>query len=85
MHAQAIKPNQTKIALDNREKYLAPYGALPVTGFVRLADLRSIVSFSDSTLWRQVRSGTFPKPIKLSEKVTAWRAEDIRNWIDQQG
>lgn len=63
----------------------ANYGALPATGFVRLSDLRPIIPFSDSTLWRRVRAGTFPAPVKLSERVTAWRAEAIKGWLDEQG
>lgn len=61
------------------------YGALPQTGFIRAADLRPILSFSTSALWRRVRAGTFPQPVKLSERVTAWRAEDVRAWLDAQG
>lgn len=64
---------------------LAPFGALPATGFVRLADLRQIIPLSDSTIWRRVRQGTFPAPVKLSERVTAWKAEAIRQWLDEQG
>jgi predicted DNA-binding transcriptional regulator AlpA len=26
---------------------------------------------------------TFPAPIKLSERVTAWRLEEIHAWIDE--
>ena len=36
------------------------------------------------TLWRRVKAGTFPKPVKLSERVTAWRVEDVRQWLDAQ-
>lgn len=61
------------------------YGLLPANGFVRLADLRAVLPFSDSTLWRMVAKGSFPKPLKLSARVTAWRAEDVRRWIDEQG
>ena len=61
------------------------YGALPQTGFIRVADLVPIVSFSASTIWRRVKNRTFPAPIKLSERVTAWRAEDVRAWLDAQG
>ncbi|UTH72239.1 AlpA family transcriptional regulator [Chromobacterium sp. IIBBL 290-4] len=61
------------------------YGALPVTGFIRLADLRKILPVSDSTIWRRVRAGTMPAPVKLSEKVTAWRVEEIRAFLDQLG
>jgi prophage regulatory protein len=43
-----------------------------------------IVPFSPATLWRKVRSGQFPKPIKLSENITAWRWEDVEAWIEAQ-
>ncbi len=37
--------------------------------------------FSAPTLWRKVKAGTFPKPIKLSDRVTAWKVGDVRAWI----
>lgn len=40
--------------------------------------------FSAPTLWRKVKAGTFPKPIKLSERVTAWRVGSVRAWIAAQ-
>jgi len=43
-----------------------------------------IVPFSPATLWRKVRSGQFPKPIKLSENITAWRWDDVQAWIEDQ-
>ncbi|WP_199155275.1 AlpA family transcriptional regulator [Chromobacterium sp. ASV23] len=61
------------------------YGALPVTGFIRLADLRTILPISESTIWRRVRAGSMPRPIKLSERITVWRAEEIRAWLEQLG
>lgn len=58
---------------------------LPATGFLRQAQLiGSIVPVGSSTLWRWVNAGTFPKPVKLSARVTAWRCEDIRTWLDSQ-
>lgn len=84
MKAPASTGKTIKIA-DAQAGILAPYGALPVTGFVRLADLRQIIPLSDSTIWRRVRQGTFPAPVKLSERVTAWKAEAIRQWLDEQG
>lgn len=55
---------------------------LPAVGFVRQSQLiPAIVPFSSATLWRRVNSGDFPRPVKLSERVTAWRVEDIRAWM----
>lgn len=59
-----------------------PLGVLPVSGYVRQAQLiPNIVPFSPATLWRKVKSGTFPRPVKLSARVTAWRVDDIRDWM----
>jgi predicted DNA-binding transcriptional regulator AlpA len=59
-----------------------PVGDLPATGYVRQSQLiPTIVPFSSATLWRSVKAGTFPAPVKLSDRVTAWRVEDIRFWM----
>lgn len=40
--------------------------------------------FSAPTLWRMVKMGKFPKPTKLSPRVTAWQAGEIRAWMAAQ-
>jgi prophage regulatory protein len=62
-----------------------PSPCLPDTGFLRQRQVLLLVPVSKSTLWRRVRSKSFPGPVKLSARVTAWRAEDIRRWIHEQG
>lgn len=54
-------------------------------GFLRQAQLLKIIPISKSTLWRRVQASAFPAPVKLSQRVTVWRVEDIRQWIDAQG
>lgn len=63
----------------------APRATLPDTGFLRQPQVLSFVPISKSTLWRRVQARTFPEPVKLSERVTVWRVEDVRRWIEQQG
>jgi len=58
---------------------------LPETGFLRQPQVLVFVPISRSTLWRRIQAGTFPGPVKLSARVTAWRAEDVRRWIAEQG
>ena len=63
-----------------------PYGSLPDIGFIRQSQLiPSIFPFSPATLWRKVKDGTFPKPVKLGPRITAWKVEDIRDWIERRG
>ena len=61
-----------------------PAPVLPETGFLRQPQVLVFVPFSKSTLWRRIQARTFPQPVKLSVRVTVWRAEDIRHWIASQ-
>ncbi|MCC6820421.1 MAG: AlpA family phage regulatory protein [Verrucomicrobiota bacterium] len=54
---------------------------IPETGFVRLPDVLSVIPLGKSCWWAGVKSGRFPKPVKLSARCTAWKAEDIRELI----
>jgi len=58
--------------------------ALPKTGFVRLSSIlapKGPIPIGRSTWWSGVKSGRFPKPVKLGPRTTAWRVEDIRALI----
>ncbi|MFZ4699172.1 MAG: helix-turn-helix transcriptional regulator [Candidatus Methylumidiphilus sp.] len=67
---------------------------LPKTGFLRLAqivgNLRAIppippiVPVCRSSIWYMVKNGQFPKPVKLGPRTTAWRVEDVRDWIESK-
>ena len=68
------------------------FDALPDSAFIREAQLvqspkrpdsPAPLPFSAPTLWRKVKAGTFPKPHRLSERVTAWKVGDVREWINQ--
>lgn len=52
-----------------------------LAAYLRMKDLLVYLSLSESTIWRKVRDGSFPKPVKLSEAVTAWKTSDIRAWM----
>lgn len=58
---------------------------LPETGFLRLSAIVSPhgpIPVSKSTWWAGVKSGRYPRPVKISTRVTAWRVEDIRAFIE---
>lgn len=69
---------------------IASFDALPDTAYLRESEIvrnrkrpscSVLLPLSSPTLWRMVRAGTFPKPVKLSPRVTAWRVGDIRAWL----
>ena len=58
----------------------------PRTGLVRLKQILAPlgpIPVSRSTWWEGVRTGKFPKPIKISSRATAWRAEDVRRLFEK--
>ena len=58
---------------------------LPESQYIRQSQLIPfIVPFSSATLWRKVGTGEFPKPVKLSERITAWKTSDIKTWLDSK-
>lgn len=40
-----------------------------------------LLPMGESTIWGKVKDGSFPQPFKLSERITAWRTEDIQDYI----
>jgi prophage regulatory protein len=58
------------------------FNRLPDDALIRLTLLISwgLIPFSPSTLWRKVRAGEFPAPVKVSAGVTAWRVGELRSW-----
>lgn len=69
------------------------FDALPDSAFIRESqmvqspkrpDIPAPLPFSAPTLWRKVKAGTFPKPVKLSKRVTAWNVGAVRAWMQAQ-
>jgi prophage regulatory protein len=55
---------------------------LPLTGLLRIKQVLKFIPVSRSNWWAGVKTGRFPQPIKLSERVTVWRASDIRALVE---
>ena len=58
-----------------------PAAALPETGYIRIKELLKFIPISRSTVCHSVKAGRFPKPVKLSQRVTAWHVNDIKAYI----
>ena len=51
-------------------------------GYLRLPDVLKLIPVSKSTFWEGIKTGRYPKPVKLSERVTAWRVSDIQKFLN---
>lgn len=59
------------------------FNSLAPEAYVRQKLLLQIVPISNATLWRKVKSVEFPRPVKFSPMVTAWRVSEVRAWLEQ--
>lgn len=54
---------------------------LPQTGFVRLPQILAVIPVGKSTWYAGVKSGKYPRPVKIGANTSCWRAEDIHALI----
>jgi predicted DNA-binding transcriptional regulator AlpA len=58
---------------------LAHFDELPDSAHVREPVVRGLLGgVSNSTVWRAVREGKLPAPVKLLSNVTAWKVDELR-------
>ena len=68
---------------------------IPDFGYVRLKQILGdrktdpptppIIPVSRATWYQGIKDGRFPKPIKLGERISVWRVEDIRALVEPAG
>lgn len=56
--------------------------SLPETGFLRLNKILEIIPVGKSFFWAKVKSGEYPQPLKISDRITVWKVEDIRELMN---
>lgn len=57
---------------------LTNFPLLPDDAHVRLPVVCGLFACSPATAWRRAKAGIIPAPVKLSDRVTAWRVGDLR-------
>lgn len=50
------------------------------TRLLRLPEVQRITGMGRSTIWKRAGDGTFPQPVKLGPRTTAWVAAEVEQW-----
>ena len=53
----------------------------------RMLRLRSVIlmtSLSKSTLYRLIKQGHFPQPLRLTQRAVRWRREEVDEWLSHR-
>ena len=51
---------------------------------LRLSDVLKRTGLSRASIYRLIAKQQFPKPAKLSERVSAWNEAEIDAWLDSK-
>lgn len=51
---------------------------------LRRNDVERLTGLPRSTIYDRISKGTFPKPIKLSERSVGWLETEIANWQEER-
>jgi prophage regulatory protein len=54
----------------------------PTASLHRLREVSRRTGLSRSEIYRRIAAGTFPAPIKLGERASAWPEHEVTAWID---
>lgn len=48
---------------------------------LRLNDVRKLLNLHKSTIYRMIKAGDFPAPIKLGPNSVGWKVTEIEEWL----
>jgi prophage regulatory protein len=51
---------------------------------LRITDVSALVALSRATIYRKVRAGTFPRPLRLGSHAVGWMAGELEAWIEER-
>lgn len=72
--SQQIKTELTQ----NIPSALVNFDSMPDSAFIRLPVIMALYGVSKATIWRGVKNQTIPKPVKLTQRTTAWNVGQVR-------
>lgn len=51
---------------------------------LQISTIKHQTGLSAATIYRKVKAGEFPQPVRLSARCSRWRAAEVRAWICSQ-
>lgn len=61
---------------------LSPLQKVTNQPLLRLHEVIEVTRRSRSAIFRDVKEGTFPQPVRIGRRAIAWRTADILDWIN---
>jgi prophage regulatory protein len=52
--------------------------------FIRLPEVRQKVGMSKSHIYDLITQDKFPKPVKVSSRISCWVTAEVEQWVQEQ-
>lgn len=65
------------------KRHIVVIEQVSVDPLLRLSDVLKIIPIGKTSWFKGIRNGDYPKPIKLSGGLRAWRLSDIRRLAEE--
>jgi len=59
-------------------------GAKMPNKIIKLDSVKEMTTFSESTIYRLISQGKFPKQVKLAERSSGWIEREIEDYLDSR-
>jgi predicted DNA-binding transcriptional regulator AlpA len=85
-HKEAASKSEADFATQSPVAVTGPQNGkghvdLPFDRLLRLPKVIELTGLGRDSIYRLARQSNFPKPVKLSERASAWHENDVRAWM----
>ncbi len=63
---------------------LSNFDRLPDSAYIRLPVMVGLFGVSTASIWRGIKNNFIPKPVKISERTTAWNVGVVRKALAEK-
>ena len=49
-----------------------------------VSQVENLCGISRQTIYRRMRAGDFPRPIKVGPRAVRWRSDELETWLDSR-
>ncbi|MGY8985511.1 MAG: helix-turn-helix transcriptional regulator [Sphingomonadales bacterium] len=61
---------------------IAAFGGLPDSALLSINEISALASRSNASIWRDVKAGRLPKPLKIGAGSSRWLVGDVRRYLN---
>lgn len=78
----AVTGNETHSLRPDLQELIRRVRCVPNERILRLPNVKAKTGHANSTIWKSVKDGTLPPPIRIGSRSVGWKESEIDAWIE---